>query len=384
MQLQDTDYTYEGPLEGISVISDPRYQVLVWYSIPEVLFLLLSASVSFCNSAIQIATFGEEKLDWLRQYYPYKHGTPSHDTLNRILAMIQPAQFEHWFSEWTAARFSIPVDELLAIDGKRLANSANRMDQCKSRAQGGDYAKIVVNCLAVASGIVLGQRDVSSKASEPEGARQLIESLDVKGKCISGDANFCGFKLLELIIEQGADYLITLKGRNSKLFTAAQEAFSDDSIEKEEFETIEKGHGREERRRYRSIPATTIEKTITTPYSQLSTLVEVLRHRKETRKSDEFTIETHYYVTSLSSDIMSLSKKIRQHWAIENSLHHVLDVGFEEDASRMRKGYASTNFSIVRKIAMNYLLPEKSKAGMKQMRMRAAFSDKKRTELFQI
>jgi hypothetical protein len=98
MQLQDTDYTYEGPLEGISVISDPRYQVLVWYSIPEVLFLLLSASVSFCNSAIQIATFGEEKLDWLRQYYPYKHGTPSHDTLNRILAMIQPAQFEHWFN----------------------------------------------------------------------------------------------------------------------------------------------------------------------------------------------------------------------------------------------------------------------------------------------
>ena len=298
--------------------------------------------------------------------------------------MIKPSQFERWFSEWTAAKFSIPTDELLAFDGKRLTNSANRMDQCKSRTQGGDYAKIVVNCLAVASGIVLGQRDVSSKASEPEGAGQLIESLDVKGKCISGYANFCGFKLLEIIIEQGADYLIALKGRNGKLFAAAQEVFSDESIEKEQFETLEKGHGREEKRYYRSVPATAIDDTITAPYPQLSRLVEVQRHRKETRKSEVFTVETHYYVTSLSSEITSLSEKIRQHWAIENSLHHVLDVGFEEDASRMRKGHASTNFSMVRKIAMNYLLPGKSKAGIKQMRTRAAFSDKRRTELFQV
>lgn len=384
MQKQDTGYSYDGPLSGISIIDDPRYQDIVWYTIPEVLFLLLAGSVSACNSAIQIATFGEEKLDWLRQYYPYKHGTPSHDTINRILSLINPAQFEQWFIQWTAEKFIIPVDDLLAFDGKRLASSANRMDQNKSRAQGGDYAKIVVNCLAVASGIVLGQTDVSSKASEPEGARQLIESLDVEGKCISGDANFCGFKLLELIIEKGADYLVTLKGRNGILHAEAIEAFSDDAIEKAEFKTTEKGHGREEKRRYRCIPATVIDDQVTAPYSQLSQLVEVQRHRRETRKSSEFTVETHYYVTSLSSDIEVLAEKIRQHWAIENSLHHVLDVGFEEDASRMRTGHAAANFSIVRKVSMSYLMPGKGKAGIKTMRMRAALSDNKRNELFQI
>lgn len=274
MENADRDYSYDGPLNGISIIDDPRNQLIIWYTIPEVLFLLLAGSVSGCNSAIQVGVFGEEKLDWLRQYYAYKHGAPSHDTINRILSMIKPGEFEQWFSEWTSEKFSIPVDELLAIDGKRLASSANRMDQIKSRAQGGDYAKIVVNCLAVASGIVLGQRDVSSKASEPEGARHLIESLEVKGRCVSGDANFCGINLLELIIERGADYLITLKGCNATLHDAAKEAFSDDSIEKPEFVTTEKGHGREERRRYRCISVTDIEDQISAPYPELAQIVE--------------------------------------------------------------------------------------------------------------
>jgi len=384
MEKQRRDYSYDGPLDGISLIDDPRNQRFISYTIPEVLFLLLSGSVCGYNSAIQIAAFGEEKLAWLRQYYPYTHGAPSHDTLNRILSLIKPSQFEQWLVTWTAEKFNIPVDEHLAFDGKRLASSANRMDQSKRRAQGGDYAKIVVNCLAVASGIVLGQRDVSSKASEPEGARYLIESLDVKGRCISGDANFCGFSLLELIIEKGANYLVALKGCNATLHTAAKQAFSDDSIEKKEFVTKEKGHGREEVRRYRCIPASEIEDQITAPYPKLSQVVEVKRYRRETRKSSKFTVEIHYYVTSLEGDIEVLATKIRQHWAIENSLHHVLDVGFEEDASRMRKGHAATNFSIVRKVAINYLFPGKSKAGLKTMRTRAALSDKTRSELFQI
>ena len=384
MEKQEKVYSYEGPLNGISLIDDCRDPDRIYYTLPEVLFLLLAGAVSACNSIIEIATFGEEKLDWLRQYYPYKYGTPSHDTMNRVLGLIKPSQFEQWLTQWTAEKFAIPIDELLAIDGKRLANSANRMDQSKPRDQGGAFVKIVVNCLAVTSGIVLGQKDVSDKASEPEGARQLIDSLDVEGKCISGDANFCGFKLLELIIEEGADYLIALKGRNSKLHDAAAQAFCDDSIEKTTFETQEKGHGREEKRIYRCIAATDIAPELTAPYPQLTQLVEVQRYRRETRKSDKFSLETHYYITSLSNDIKKVAEKIRQHWAVENSLHYVLDVSFEEDASRMRKHYAATNLSIVRKVAMNYLMPGKGKVGLKKMRMRAAFSDKTRTELFKI
>lgn len=384
MAKQDTHYDYEGPLYGISSVDDPRYSTITWYSLPEVFFLVLAASVSACNSAIQMATFGEEKLDWLRQYYPYKHGTPSHDTINRLLSIIDSDQFEKWFVGWVANKFEVKASDLLAIDGKRLASSANRMDQMKARKDGGDYAKIVVNCFAVASGIALGQTAVGSKSGESKGAVQLIESVDVKGKCISGDANFCNFDLLELITSKGADYLVALKGRNGKLLEAAKDVFSDDSVNKREYQTTETGHGREERRTYRLVSATQLDNKITSSYSMLASVVEVKRERRETRKNTDFSTEIHYYVTSLDKELKEMATKIRQHWAVENSLHHVLDVTFEEDASRMRKGNAATNLSLIRKVAMNYLMPGKSKAGIKKARMRAAFSDKRRSELFRV
>lgn len=384
MSNQDTQYDYEGPLHGISSVDDPRYSTITWYSLPEVFFLVLAASVSACNSAIQMATFGEEKLDWLRQYYPYKHGTPSHDTINRLLAIIDSDQFEKWFISWVADKFELKASDLLAIDGKRLASSANRMKQMKSRKDGGDYAKIVVNCFAVASGIALGQAAVDSKSGESKGAVQLIDSLDVKGKCISGDANFCNFDLLELITSRGADYLVALKGRNGKLLTAAKDVFGDEHADKDEYQTTETGHGREECRTYRLVNTAQLDDTITSSYSMLASVVEVKRERRETRKDADFSTEIHYYVTSLDKGLEEIATKIRQHWAVENSLHHVLDVTFDEDASRMRKGNAATNLSLIRKVAMNYLMPGKSKAGIKKARMRAAFSDKRRSELFRI
>lgn len=260
------------------------------------------------------------------------------------------------------------------------------MDQMKPRKEGGDYAKIVVNCFAAASGIALGQTAVDSKSGKSKGAVQLIESVDVKGKCVSGDANFCNFDLLELITSKGADYLIALKGlkHNGKLLGAAEDVFGDATVEKDEYQTSETGHGREERRTYRRVNATQLDDQITSSYSMLASVIEVRRERRETRKETNFSTELHYYVTSLDKGINEIATKIRQHRAVENSLHHVLNITFEEDASRMRKGNAATNLSLIRKIAMNYLMPGKSKAGIKKARMRAAFSDKRRSELFQV
>ena len=102
---KDELQAYEGPLSGISSVSDPRYSVIIHYTLPEILFLLISASVSYCNSLSETAAFGEEKLDWLRKYYPYKHGTPSHDTLGRVLGSISSEAFETWFVTWVSERF---------------------------------------------------------------------------------------------------------------------------------------------------------------------------------------------------------------------------------------------------------------------------------------
>lgn len=384
MATKKPKYTAEGPLDGINEIEDPRYQVIIHYTLPEILFLLIAGSVSFCNSLCEIAAFGEEKLDWLRRYFPYKHGTPSHDTLNRVLGIIDSTAFEDWFVGWVSRKFDIPADELLCLDGKRLNGSANRMDQIKSKTEGGKYAQIIVNCFATSAGIILGHKDVSSKMDELRGAEQLIESLDVSGRCISGDANFCSRKLLDLIIDQKADYLIALKGKNPKIHEASIEAFGNQTIDKQVFQTEETGHGRHEKRTYRSIQACELPAEIIASYANLAQVVEVCRERRVTRKEEQATVETHYYLTSLTQGIESLAGKIRAHWKIENNLHHVLDVGFGEDASRARKNNLASNLSLVRKTAINLLVPGKSKAGIKHKRMRAAFSDQRRSEIFQV
>lgn len=101
-----------------------------------------------------------------------------------------------------AETFDLEANELINFDGKRLAGSADKMDQSKKKDEGGKYAKLVVNAFAAGSGIVMGQCDVSSKLSEIKGAKQLLEDLSVGGCCISGDANFCSRELLELIIDK--------------------------------------------------------------------------------------------------------------------------------------------------------------------------------------
>ena len=166
--MQDKEMTNPSldPLPGVDQIPDPRDTHLVHYPLREVLFLVVAASVSYCDKLTEMAVFGEEKLEWLRKYYPYKYGAPSHDTLGRVLSLIEQRAFEIWFMTWVAQTFDLKEDELINFDGKRLAGSANKMDQSKKKDEGGKYAKLVVNAFAAGSGIVLGQCDVSSKLSE--------------------------------------------------------------------------------------------------------------------------------------------------------------------------------------------------------------------------
>ncbi len=162
------------PLPGIHQIPDPRDAYLVHYPLPEILFLVVAASVSYCDKLTDMAIFGEEKLDWLRKYYPHKYGAPSHDTLGRVLSLIERCVFEQWFMAWVSETFDLEANELIDFDGKRLAGSANKMDQSKKKDEGGKYSNLIVNAFAAGSGIVMGYCDGWSKLSEIKGAKQLL------------------------------------------------------------------------------------------------------------------------------------------------------------------------------------------------------------------
>ena len=383
MQSIETPNLSIAPLPGIHQITVPGGSYLVHYSLPEVLFLVVAASVSYCDKLPGMAVFGEEKLEWLRKYYPYKYGAPSHDTLGRVLSLIERRAFEQWFMTWVAETFDLEANELINFDGKRLAGSANKMDQSKKKDEGGKYAKLVVNAFAAGSGIVMGQCDVSSKLSEIKGAKQLLEDLSVEGCCISGDANFCGREFLELIIDKRADYLMALKGKSPILHQATQDAFADKSVTKSVYVTEETGHGREEKRTYRSISVTALPLDVTASYCRLSQLIEVTRERRITRKATEPSLEVHYYITSLDSPVEDLASKVRGHWSIENRLHWTLDVTFGEDENRARTANLASNCSLIRKVSINLHADGPSKVGVKHKRMRAMWSDKTRDKVFE-
>lgn len=371
-----------GPLIGLEQIKDPRYQPFVSHTLPEVLFLVISASLSYCNHATEMETFGNAKLPWLRKYFAYANGIPSHDTICRLLGMIDREAFAEWFSQWVRATFLLTEDEQIAFDGKRLVGSANKADQSKSKADGGQFAKIIVNVFATRTGLVLAHKDVSCKTDELDGARQLIRNLEVEGCTISGDNNFCSRDFLKLIIAKKADYLITLKGKSPKLHNAAKAAFSDEEVPKQVYVTTETGHGRHEKRTYRSVPVASLPEAVTTTYCKLAQIVEVQRERtvKSGAKKQQ-KVYTHYYITSKTNELSKLAQGIRSHWAIENNLHWVLDVGFNEDASRATKGNLAANFSLTRKFAYNLIQKMEGK-GIKHRRMRAMLSDEYRDTAF--
>lgn len=367
----------------VFAIPDPRVPYLVEYPLHEVLFQCITAILSGAEGPSDIALFGEEKLDWLRNYYPFKNGVCAHDTILRILGLVPMNAFESAFIGWVNDKFHLPEHLQLAIDGKKIRSTAPRAAQQLSKAEGGQFAQLIVNVFAESTGIVLAQRNVSESMSEQEGAKYLIDTLDIEGCCISGDANFLSREIIEMIIKQKAQYLMTLKAKSPKVFQECVETFErSEASDIEIHETEGRGHGRLEKRTYESISTELLPEYSRTFYEGAKRLIRVRRERTLLTEPDkEKKVKTWFYITSLDEPISSLSQRVRRHWSVENELHHVLDVQFKEDDVRAFSANLASNLSMIRKVSLNLISKSARGKGVKQTRMRASFSDKSRDTL---
>jgi predicted transposase YbfD/YdcC len=357
-------------------LADPRSDHTKHHQLLDIITIALCGVICGAEGWVEIEQFGNAKLPWLRTVLDLPHGIPSHDTFGRVFAALDPAQFQQCFLGWVQAVVArtggqLTPGQVVALDGKTLRRSHDRTN--------GKAAIHLVSAWATANRLVLGQRKVDDKSNEITALPALLDRLALRGCIVTIDAMGCQTAIAQTILDQGADYVLALKGNQPALEQAVQEVFADAeahgyrSIAHDQHRTVEKGHGRIEERRCRTIsePASLAYVNAEGRWPGLRSIAMV---EAERTIGEATSRETRYYISSLAGTAQQLGDAVREHWGIENSLHWVLDIAFREDDCRVRQGEAAQNFAVLRQVALNLLRQEPTaKVGVKAKRLKAGW-----------
>jgi predicted transposase YbfD/YdcC len=361
---------YFGPL------TDPRVERTRVHHLGELVTIALCAVLCGADDWVAVETFGRAKEAWLRTFLTLPGGIPSHDTFGRVFARLDPAEFQRCFVAWVQAVLGAPASQVVAVDGKTLRRSADR--------DHGREALHLVSAWATESGLVLGQEATAAKSNEITAIPRLLRLLQLEGCVVTIDAMGCQTAIAAQVQEQGADYVLALKGNQPTLERTVQTAFADRDptaadrwvpAAEDTAQTLDKGHGRVERRRYLALSDPDLLACLD-PGGAWPGLRSVVQVQAERRRGEQRTVEARYYLSSLPPDAAILGQAIRQHWEVENRLHWVLDVLFREDACSVRMGDGAQNLAILRQLALNLLRQERTHRGsLATKRFRAALDE---------
>ena len=358
-------------LEHFSRIEDPREQWKVRHPLPEILLLVVCGTICDCDDYEGVSAWGKAHLKFLREHLPYEHGIPGERWLTILMNRIPPDLFAAAFTDWTRETWP-GVPEQVAIDGKTSRRSHDR--------SAGKAALHLVSAFATTQRLVLGQEAVETKSNETTAIPLLIERLaandGLKGALVSIDAIATNAKIAGAIREAGADYLLAVKANQPTIRSEVETLFDEASADElDRHRSMDKGHGR-------------IEERIVTVCRQTDWLsgerrfpgelrlpdaASVIRVVTRTELADRCRVETRYFISSASLTAERAANGVRGHWAIENSLHWVLDVVFADDQSRLRKGHGAHNMAVVRHFALNLVRSAPGKQSIKLRRKRAGW-----------
>lgn len=353
--------------EHFEDLPDPRVRGRCDHELLDVIVISILGVLCGADGWEDIHEFALVREGWLRTFLPLPSGIPGVDTYRRVFAALDPEAFQRCFLSWVRSVMQSTEGKLIAVDGKTVRRSFAREDN-KS-------ALHLVSAWCAENRLVLGQVATREKSNEISAIPELLALLDLRGATVTLDAMGCQTDIAKKIIDGGADYVLGLKGNQATSFEGVREFFA--AAEQgtltenplDFHETIDGDHGRIEVRRVTASDA--IDWLDSQRWAGLKSIVKVDSERTVNGKTSK---EQRYYLSSLPPDASLLGERIRAHWSIENSLHWVLDMAFDEDRCRIRRRNAPDNFALLRKIAVNLLKLEKtSKRGIEGKRKRAGW-----------
>lgn len=339
-----------------SEIEDPR-AANARHDLLEVMFIALAAVLCGAEDCTDMALFARAKLDLLRQVLTLEHGPPSHDTFSRVFRLLKPEPFEAAFAKFTRA-FAGALKGVVAIDGKALRGAYER---------GRKAAPLhLVNVWAAQARLVIGQR-LAPGRNEILGAQQALALLEIDGCLVTADALHCRADTAQAILDAKADYALALKGNQPTMLAQAQALIAAADPAEEAIDGPTRAHDRVEGRTALVTEAKGMD------FPGLAAVARVETYRKTAGEPEPVIVRYFLLSTRLSPERML--EVARTHWTIENQLHWVLDVAFDEDRVRSRKDHAPQNLALVRKLALNLLRQHPDKGSIKGKIKRAGWDD---------
>lgn len=359
--------------DAFATLNDPRVERTKHHSLIDIISIAICAVICGADSWVAVETFGKAKQPWLERYLALPNGIPSHDTFGRFFAALDAPAFQQHFIGWVRAIWPAEAGEVITVDGKTLRGSHDRGI--------GKDAIHLVSVWAQQSRLVLAQRAVDSKSNEITAIPAILQLLDLKGCTVTIDAMGCQTAIARQIVRQGGEYVLAVKDNQEQLHADIADTFryvADDDwvgVAHAHTRTVEAGHGRIETRDYWLITEPDYLRFLNPHdvWRDVGGIGKVIRQRTIAGMTSQ---ETGYYLLSGNPTIERFASAVRGHWGIENQVHWVLDVTFNEDASRIRTGDGAQNFAVLRHIALNLLRHEASAGSIATKRFRAALDDR--------
>jgi predicted transposase YbfD/YdcC len=342
----------------------------------DIITIALFAIICGAEDWEAVALYGRCKFDWLKTFLKLPHGIPSHDTFNDVFNHLDPDAFESRFQAWMATLVQLSAGKLVAIDGKSIRRSFEHGWDKSGMAH-------MVSAFVQANHMVFAQVEAGGPGQELSAIERLLSMLDLNGAVVTIDALGCNPNIAGLILEKNGHYILPVKGNQetlqAKLSRAMDEAILENfaDIKHDRFEQIDGDHGRIETRKLWVCwdVKDLLGEELAGQWPGLKTLIAIERTRELNGKTSR---ERHYYISSLNrrTKAKGLADYIRGHWSIENNLHWQLDVSFNEDQRRVRKGHGAENLSRLTRTALNLLKRESTaKCGIANKRKNCGWSN---------